>query len=129
VRTIAEIEVTRQAGREVSEADATTGMVRERAFGGDVWAGIVKTAPNRPSGWHHHGHYETYFYVMEGQMRMEFGPGGSDAIVAGPGDFVHVPAETVHREVNPADTPGAVVLMRIGNGPPVVNVDGPAPRE
>lgn len=104
-------------------------MVRERAFGGDVWAGIVKTAPNRPSGWHHHGHYETYFYVMEGQMRMEFGPGGSDAIVAGPGDFVHVPAETVHREVNPADTPGAVVLMRIGNGPPVVNVDGPAPRE
>lgn len=41
-------------------------------------------------------------------------------------DFVHVPAEVVHREVNPSPAEGTVVLMRVGtNGPPVVNVDGP----
>jgi uncharacterized RmlC-like cupin family protein len=102
-------------------------MVRERAFGEGIWAGVVRTAPNRPSGWHHHGDHESYFYVMEGQIRMEYGPGGSKEILAEPGDFVHVPAHTIHREVNPAEVEGAVILMRVGGaGPAVVNVDGPA---
>lgn len=57
---------------------------------------------------------------------MEFGPGGTSEIVAGPGDFVHVPGGVIHREMNPSQSEGAVVLMRVGtSGPPVVNVDGP----
>lgn len=120
------IHVIAPSDRQVSEADATTGMVREQAVATeDLWVGRVRTAPGRPSGWHHHGDYETYFYVESGEMRMEYGPGGSEVAEARPGDFVHVPGGVVHREVNPADEEGAVILLRVGTGPPVINVDGP----
>lgn len=113
--------------RLVAEADATTGMVREQAVADEgIWVGEVRTAPQRPSGWHHHGDYDTYIYVKAGQVRFESGPNGSDVVEAGPGDFVHVPQQVIHREVNPADREGSVILVRVGSGPPVVNVDGPA---
>lgn len=113
----------------MAKADATSGMVREQAVAGEgVWAGLVRTAPGRPSGWHHHGEYNTYFYVQSAKVRMEFGPGGAKAVEAGPGDFVHVPKGVIHREVNPADEEGAVILVRVGSGPPVVNVEGPPPK-
>lgn len=103
-------------------------MVRETAVEHDgIWAGIVRTAPNRPSGWHHHGKYDTYIYVQSRAIQFEYGPGGSKQVEAGPDDFVHVPAGLVHREVNPADEEGSIVLVRVGTGPPVINVDGPPP--
>lgn len=121
------IKLVRAEERLVSQADATTGLVREEAIANETtWVGRVKAAPNRPSGWHHHGDYDTYFYVQSGRVRMEFGPGGEEAIEAGPGDFVHVPKHVIHREVNPADEEGAAILIRVGSGPPVVNVEGPA---
>jgi uncharacterized RmlC-like cupin family protein len=124
---ITDIRVIPAADREVAEADATSGMVREQAVAGDgVWAGLVRTAPGRPSGWHHHGDYDTYFYVESAKMLMEFGPNGASTVEAGPGDFVHVPKRLVHREMNPADEEGAVILVRVGSGPPVINVEGPA---
>lgn len=123
-----DIRVIQAAEREVAEADATSGMVRERAFATDrVWTGLVRTTPDRPSGWHHHGDHDTYFYVQSSTVRLEFGPGGGKMIEAKPGDFVHVPKGVVHREMNPFDEEGAIVLMRVGSGPPVVNVEGPAP--
>jgi uncharacterized RmlC-like cupin family protein len=125
---MSEIEVVRAAERMVSEADATSGMVREEALSdATTWVGYVRTAPGRPSGWHHHGEHETYFYVGSGSIRMEFGPMGAEAIDAEPGDFVHVGKGVVHREQNPSPEEGAVVLVRVGTGPPVVNVEGPRP--
>lgn len=121
------ISVIREADRVVAASDATSGMTREVAFSGDdAWVGFVTAAAHRPSGWHHHGGYETYFYVKSGGIRMEFGPGGSDSIEAGPGDFVHVPHGVIHREVNHTDDEATLVLVRVGSGPPVVNVEGPA---
>lgn len=122
-----EIEVVRATDRHVAEADATSGMVREQAVEDDgFWAGLVRAAPQRPSGWHHHGEYDTYFYVTSGEIRMEFGPNGGKAIEAGPGDFVHVPKNLVHREMNSSSEEAMIVLVRVGQGPPVVNVDGPS---
>lgn len=124
---MSEIRAIRPDGRIVAEADATSGMIREQALSDDgVWVGEVKTAPQRPSGWHHHGEYDTYIYVRSGQIRFEFGPEGTRVVEANPGDFVHVPQRVVHREVNPAAGEGSVILVRVGNGPPVINVDGPA---
>jgi uncharacterized RmlC-like cupin family protein len=60
-------------------------------------------------------------------MRLEFGPGGADAVEAGPGDFVHVPAHVVHRESNPAEQVATAVVGRSGTGAPTVNVEGPDP--
>lgn len=127
-RAVSEVRVITAGERQVSDADATTGMVREQALAGDgVWVGLVRTAPGRPSGWHHHGDHDTYIYVQSGQVRIEFGPGGQESVAAGPGDFLHVPDNTIHREVNPADEEGSVILVRVGSGPPVVNVEGPDP--
>jgi uncharacterized RmlC-like cupin family protein len=121
-----DIRVIRPDEREVSSADATSGMVREQALAdGGVWAGLVRTAPGRPSGWHHHGDFDTYIYVINGTIRFDFGPGGASRVEAGPGDFVHVPKGLVHREVNPAESEGVLIGVRVGEGPPVVNVDGP----
>jgi uncharacterized RmlC-like cupin family protein len=106
----------------------TAGMVREEALAtGGMWSGTARTEPGMVSGWHHHGEHETTIYVLSGALRLEFGPGGADAVQAGPGDFVHVPAGVVHREGNPSGEPADLVLVRAGRGESTVNVDGPAP--
>lgn len=121
-----DIRVIHPDERAVSESDATTGMVREMALHEEgAWAGVVRTAPRRPSGWHHHGEHETFVYVQSGALQFEFGPDGDKQVEAEPGDFVHVPAGVVHREVNPTGEEGSLVLVRMGSGPPVINVDGP----
>ncbi|WP_328306638.1 cupin domain-containing protein [Actinomycetospora sp. NBC_00405] len=115
-------------GDQLAEGDPTPGMRREVAFSTDaLWAGLVHTDPGASSGWHHHGEHETSLYVVRGAMRLEFGPGGGDAVEAGPGDFLRVPPHTVHRESNPTGERSTAVIGRAGEGPPTVNVDGPDP--
>jgi uncharacterized RmlC-like cupin family protein len=110
------------------EGDSTPGMTREQAVVTEgTWTGLVRTEPHMVSGWHHHGEYETSIYVISGVLRMESGPGGESIIEAGPGDFLFVPKGAIHREANPADTESRIVVMRAGQGPPVINVDSPAP--
>jgi uncharacterized RmlC-like cupin family protein len=105
---------------------ATPGMVREEAFATDrMWSGFLRTEPGMVSGWHHHGEYETTIYVLSGALRMEFGPGGTETIVAEPGDFLYVARGAVHRESNPADHEATAIVVRAGRGEPVFNVDGP----
>lgn len=125
-----DIEVVRADERLVAGADATSGITREQAVAGDgVWAGLVRAEPQRPSGWHHHGDHETYIYVLSGEISFDFGPGGVRHVEADPGSFVHVPAGVVHREVNSSAEEGRVILVRVGSGPPVVNVIGPDPAD
>ena len=49
------------------------------------------------------------------------------AVEAGPGDFLYVPKGAIHRETNPGDTESQIVVVRAGQGPPVINVDAPSP--
>lgn len=113
---------------ELTEADPTPGMQRLLAFEAPgLWAGVVHTQPGAGSGWHHHGEHETCLYIVRGRMRLEYGPAGSTVADAGPGDFLHVPAGTVHREVNPSAEPSVAVIARAGYGVATVNVEGPAP--
>jgi uncharacterized RmlC-like cupin family protein len=108
------------------EGQPTSGMIREEAIAtGGLWAGLVRTDPGMTSGWHHHGDHETAIYVLSGVLRMESGPGGSDVVVAEPGDFVLVPRLTVHREGNPSDEEGRLIVARSGTGEVVVNTEGP----
>jgi uncharacterized RmlC-like cupin family protein len=109
-------------------ADPTPGMLRKRAFELPMlWAGQVETAPGAVSGWHHHDRNETSLYVVSGLLRLEF-EGGEGYLDAGPGDFIHEPAFTVHRESNPTGEPSVAVIARAGGGIPTVNVDPPADR-
>ena len=111
---------------QLMETTQTPGMARREAFATErAWVGIVQVEAGIESGWHHHGDYDTYIYVTVGEARLEFGPGGGDAVDAVAGDFVMIPAHTVHRETNPGSQESAAVLFRVGAGTPVFNVDGP----
>lgn len=120
--------IIRVGSEELSEAQSTPGIVRYVAVESDThWAGRAETAPNTMSGWHHHGGHTTVGYMLSGTARFEFGPGGRDAVEVSAGDFFVVPSWTVHREGNPTDRPGEVVIVRYGEGPPVFPAEGPSP--
>ena len=103
----------------------TPGMERREAVAGTTRIIAVRTRPGLVSGWHHHGGYATYGYVMAGRLRLESGPGGSQIVEAGSGDFFIVPPDTIYRESNPSAEEQVIVGFRIGDGPTVINVDGP----
>jgi uncharacterized RmlC-like cupin family protein len=110
------------------EGERTSGMTREQAIAIDgMWARLVRTEAQMTTAWHHHADYDTSIYVVDGRLRMEFGPGGSEVVEAGPGDFLHVPKGAIHRERNPANEESHIIVVRAGRGPAVINVDGPAP--
>jgi uncharacterized RmlC-like cupin family protein len=106
---------------------ATPGVVRELAF---ETAGATlmraRAEGGAATGWHHHGDRDVLGYVVRGRARFEFGPGGTDSTEVEEGGFFHVPAGLVHRDVNPSDEPQEIVLSVVGEGPLVINVDGPA---
>lgn len=113
--------LVRPEDRESPPGGQTPGLHREAAFAEEgLWVGFVKADPGT-GGWHHHADNDTYIYLLEGGMRVE--PLEADAPVDGrEGDFIHVPKNIVHREVT-ADGGATAIVMRLGSGPPVVNVD------
>jgi len=102
-------------------------FVREQYYGDDrVWVGEVVTEAGGASPWHHHGEHQTYVYVLEGEATVEFGPGGSKRMTANADGSLHiVPPGLPHREINTGPTKNRILIMRVGEGPPVVPLDGP----
>lgn len=118
--------VRRIAPADRTEGAATPGMIREQAIEtGQLWAGLVRTAPGMISAWHHHGLYETAIYVQSGTLRMEFGPAGGEVLEGHPGDFMYVAPGAIHRESNPTEQESHIIVVRSGSGASVTNVDGP----
>jgi uncharacterized RmlC-like cupin family protein len=110
----------------MQEGARTPGIVRDLAFElPGVTQMRARAEPHASSDWHHHGDRDVVGYVVRGRARLEFGPGGADATEIGPGGFFHVPARLVHRDVNPGDELQELVIAIVGDGPLVVNVDGP----
>lgn len=106
-------------------AQQTPGIRRRQAFADeDRWVGHVETQPGEWSGWHHHGETDTYMYVLSGGLEFEVAA-ERERLVVGQGEFAHMPAGVVHRERTAPGEPGEIVLVRIGRGPAVVNVDPP----
>ena len=109
-------------------AAPTPGVVREVAFETDRATLMrARAAPRAASGWHHHGDRDVLGHVVRGRARFEFGPGGQESTEVEEGGFFHVPAGLIHRDVNPLDEPQEIILTVVGEGPLVVNLDGPAP--
>ncbi len=101
-------------------------FVREQMFGDDhVWLGIVTTEPGAASPWHHHGGHETYVYMLEGEATVEYGEEGAKRMTAYADGSLHlVPGGLPHREINTGSAPNRILVMRVGEGPPVVPVEG-----
>ncbi|HEX4677902.1 MAG TPA: hypothetical protein VH210_01680 [Gaiellaceae bacterium] len=110
------------------EGAPTPGIVRELAFE-TARATLIRSRaePRAETGWHHHGNRDVLGYIVSGSARFEFGPGGTESTDVVEGGFFHVPAGLIHRDVNPLDQIQELVLSLVGDGPLVVNVDGPAP--
>ncbi len=117
-------DVSKVAAGTLTPADPTPGVHRELAVvTGDLWSGRALTEAGVTSGWHHHGDHDTVIYVVRGAIAVETAEG---VVHGDPGDFLHVPPHTVHRERNPTDGTAEVVLVRRGTGPVTVNVESPA---
>ena len=107
---------------------ATPGVLREVAFDtGGATLMRARAEGGAATGWHHHGDRDVLGHVVRGRARFEFGPGGADSTEVDEGGFFHVPAGLVHRDVNPSEQVQEIVLAVVGDGPLVINVDGPPP--
>ncbi len=108
------------------DQNPTPGMTRAHAITvPGLTSGTASSAPGVMSGWHHHGTHETSIHILKGTLRFEFTGGAVDAKE---GDFVYVPAGTVHRESNPGTEPNLAVFSRAGSGTVTVNVEAPPTR-
>jgi uncharacterized RmlC-like cupin family protein len=124
-----EIRVVRPEERDRSTAQ-TPGMAREAGVAATtvgarkLWVGYVTMAPGARSGAHHHGPVESAIYVISGRARMRFGAKLERSVDAGPGDFIYVPPEAVHQEINlDPDAPVEMIVARDGQENIVVNVE------
>ncbi|HEU0103559.1 MAG TPA: cupin domain-containing protein [Mycobacteriales bacterium] len=118
-----ETPVSKVAKDALTPGHPTPGMERFAAVVlDDVWSGVMRAESGSTSGWHHHGEHDTVAYVVRGAFRVETAAG---VVQGDPGDFVHVPAHTVHRETNPTGERSEVVIVRRGTGPVVVEADPP----
>ena len=89
------------------------------------WAGWIRIESGNVTSWHHHAANDTYVYVSRGSATIEFGPGGAESVVAGAGDFFHVPPGTIHRETIGSEVDFDGFVLRLGGGPERVDVNGP----
>jgi len=107
----------------------TPGMVRmagvspEICGASGVWLGEVRNEPGFRTSAHHHGDVESAIYIISGALSMRWGAGLEHEASAGPGDFIFVPANTVHQEVNLSPTEPVVAIVARGGDNVVVNVD------
>jgi uncharacterized RmlC-like cupin family protein len=107
----------------------TSGLLRRVAFDSSnpdaevLSAFLTSVQPGAATGAHHHGEQETILYVVEGIARYRWGDHLQHVVEAGPGDFVFIPAHTVHQEINASDElPTVWAVTRSGTDPIVVNL-------
>ena len=107
----------------------TSGSLRLAAVCGELgvhsrlWGGTFLVEPGAQTGIHHHGSQETVVYVLEGESLVQWGERGENSVTVRSGDFLHVPAWLVHREINPSkDVPFRWVVVRSSSEAIVVNL-------
>jgi uncharacterized RmlC-like cupin family protein len=88
-----------------------------------IWGGTFLVEPGAQTGIHHHGRQDTIAYVLSGESFIEWGEKGEHSLTARAGDFLHVPAWLVHREINRSkDTPFRWIVIRSTSEPIVINL-------
>jgi uncharacterized RmlC-like cupin family protein len=112
-----------------TDTPQTPGLLREVAFDGrnpdaKVLSGFVSMVqPGAATAAHHHGDQETILYVLSGRARFRWGPRLEHMTEAGVGDFVFIPAEIIHQEINASvEEETAWVVVRSHPDPIVVNL-------
>ena len=125
---MAEVRVIRSS--DLSEVTTQTPGMRRRtaidaqlAGSRNLWVGFVTMEPGARSAAHHHGDSESVIYMLRGRARFPFGDRLQDVVEAGPGDFIYVPPQVVHQEINASDSEGIeMIVTRDSQENVVVNV-------
>ena len=113
------------------QTSQTPGMERLTAIDEDIgsknlWAGVATMEPGARSGAHHHGECESVIYVLSGRIRFRFGENLEETAETGPGDFIFVPPNVVHQEINLSDSEGIdSIVVRDSQENVVINVELP----
>ena len=112
-----------------TDTPQTPGLRREVAFDGRnpdarVLSGFLShVEPGAATGAHHHGDQETILYVLTGRARFRWGPQLDQVSEAAEGDFVFIPAEIIHQEINASgEEATSWVVVRSHPDPIVVNL-------
>ena len=108
-------------------------MLREAAISNGltgaqkIWVGYVELGPGLQSAVHHHGEAESAIYVISGHARFFTGERLEVAYEARAGDFVWVPPQTVHLEMNASESePVRMVVARSTQETLVYNLATPS---
>lgn len=78
--------------------------------------GLSRLGPGAVTPWHHHGERTFYGYLVAGELRLEYGPGGKEAVTLRAGDFLRIPPGVVHRDVNASASTAVVATVVVGAG-------------
>jgi uncharacterized RmlC-like cupin family protein len=100
----------------------TPGMFRRAAIdrqsiGSEkLWVGVVTVEPGASTGAHHHGDCDSVVCVTGGRITIRWGARLDKRAVAAAGDFIFIPAQLVHQEINESDSvPVASIVVRSGD--------------
>ena len=100
----------------------TPGMVRRSAIDRDsvgsekLWVGVVTVDPATSTGAHHHGDCDSVVCITEGRIAIRWGDRLEKRADAGPGDFIFIPAQLVHQEINESDSEAvSSIVVRSGD--------------
>lgn len=104
------VPVVTRTGEEDRDTGQSGGCVRVSGVGPQhtpatkIWFGKVSNDPGYRSLPHHHGDAETGGYVLKGHGRIYFGKDYKEFVDMTEGDFVFVPPQMPHVEVNMSTT-------------------------
>lgn len=118
------------SGTATTDGPNTPGQPRKTAFETDgLWAGVTTViAKETTSQWHHHADHDSVMYILDGKIRVDWGVKGEKSLVMGPGDFAFFRRGVIHcAQLVDGSEACRFVVVRIGQGETVVNVDGPGP--
>ena len=100
----------------------TAGMLRRTAIdrqsvGSEkLWVGVVTVEPATSTGAHHHGDCDSVVCITSGRIAIRWGDRLEQHAEAGPGDFIYIPAQLVHQEINESESvPVASIVVRSGD--------------
>jgi len=100
----------------------TSGMLRRTAIdrqsvGSErLWVGVVTVKPATSTGAHHHGDCDSVVCVTAGRITIRWGERLEKREEAGPGDFIFIPAQLVHQEINESESVAvASIVIRSGD--------------
>jgi len=89
------------------------GISAESVGATGLWLGRIEIAPGARTKAHFHERHETAIYVLQGQAGMWFGDRLEEHIVAGPGDYIYIPAGVSHVAANLSESePVHAVIAR-----------------